>query len=44
MQGASGVGYDNFMEIGPLDTDLKPRASTWLAKADLLFVVTTSTS
>ncbi|XP_006660387.1 serine carboxypeptidase-like 51 [Oryza brachyantha] len=36
--GASGVGYGNFMEIGPLDTDLKPRASTWLAKADLLFV------
>lgn len=38
LQGASGVGYGNFMEIGPLDTDLKPRASTWLAKADLLFV------
>lgn len=44
MQGASGVGYGNFVEIGPLDTDLKPRAYTWLAKADLLFVVTTSTS
>lgn len=38
-QGASGVGYGNFMEIGPLDKDLKPRATTWLAKADLLFVV-----
>ncbi|XP_062191043.1 serine carboxypeptidase-like 51 isoform X2 [Phragmites australis] len=36
--GASGVGYGNFMEIGPLDDDLKPRATTWLAKADLLFV------
>ena len=36
--GASGVGYGNFMEIGPLDTDLKPRATTWLNKADLLFV------
>ncbi|KAF0898422.1 hypothetical protein E2562_007258 [Oryza meyeriana var. granulata] len=36
--GASGVGYGNFMEIGPLDTDLKPRAFTWLSKADLLFV------
>lgn len=36
--GASGVGYGNFMEIGPLDEDLKPRATTWLAKADLLFV------
>ncbi|TKW11790.1 hypothetical protein SEVIR_6G255500v4 [Setaria viridis] len=36
--GASGVGYGNFMEIGPLDSELKPRATTWLAKADLLFV------
>ncbi|KAL5995864.1 Serine carboxypeptidase-like 51 [Asimina triloba] len=26
------------MEVGPLDTDLKPRNSTWLQKADLLFV------
>lgn len=38
-QGASGVGFGNFQEIGPLDTDLKPRNSTWLQKADLLFVV-----
>jgi serine carboxypeptidase 1 len=39
-QGASSVGYDNFMEIeiGPLDSKLKPRVTTWLAKADLLFV------
>ena len=36
--GASGVGYGNFMEVGPLDVELKPRATTWLAKADLLFV------
>ncbi|KAK1267366.1 Serine carboxypeptidase-like 51 [Acorus gramineus] len=36
--GASGVGIGNFEEIGPLDTDLKPRNSTWLRKADLLFV------
>ncbi|KAL6660950.1 hypothetical protein ACP70R_000334 [Stipagrostis hirtigluma subsp. patula] len=36
--GASGAGYGNFMEIGPLDSELKPRATTWLAKADLLFV------
>ncbi|VAI92431.1 unnamed protein product [Triticum turgidum subsp. durum] len=36
--GASGTGYGNFMEIGPLDVDLKPRATTWLNKADLLFV------
>jgi hypothetical protein len=38
-QGASGVGIGNFEEIGPLDTDLKPRNSTWLRIADLLFVV-----
>ncbi|KAJ4977543.1 hypothetical protein NE237_008323 [Protea cynaroides] len=36
--GASGVGIGNFQEIGPLDTDLKPRNSTWLRLADLLFV------
>uniref|UniRef100_A0A453T0N5 Carboxypeptidase n=1 Tax=Aegilops tauschii subsp. strangulata TaxID=200361 RepID=A0A453T0N5_AEGTS len=30
--GASGTGYGNFMEIGPLDADLKPRATTWLSK------------
>ncbi|TVU50295.1 hypothetical protein EJB05_01661 [Eragrostis curvula] len=36
--GASGVGYGNFMEIGPLDDELKPRPTTWLSKADLLFV------
>uniref|UniRef100_A0A5B7A3I8 Carboxypeptidase n=1 Tax=Davidia involucrata TaxID=16924 RepID=A0A5B7A3I8_DAVIN len=36
--GSSGVGMGNFEEIGPLDTDLKPRNLTWLQKADLLFV------
>lgn len=36
--GASGVGLGNFEEVGPLDTNLKPRNSTWLQKADLLFV------
>ncbi|PRQ33325.1 putative carboxypeptidase C [Rosa chinensis] len=36
--GASGVGIGNFEEVGPLDTNLKPRNSTWLQKADLLFV------
>ncbi|XP_057804783.1 LOW QUALITY PROTEIN: serine carboxypeptidase-like 51 [Salvia miltiorrhiza] len=36
--GASGVGIGNFEEVGPLDTYLKPRNSTWLTKADLLFV------
>ncbi|XP_022887786.1 serine carboxypeptidase-like 51 [Olea europaea var. sylvestris] len=36
--GASGVGIGNFKEIGPLDNYLKPRNSTWLKHADLLFV------
>lgn len=36
--GSSGVGIGNFQEIGPLDTNLKTRTSTWLQKADLLFV------
>ncbi|KAK4763528.1 hypothetical protein SAY87_012966 [Trapa incisa] len=35
--GGSGVGIGNFQEIGPLDTDLNPRNSTWLQIADLLF-------
>lgn len=39
LQGASGVGIGNFEEVGPLDTFLKPRNTTWLTKADLLFVV-----
>lgn len=38
-KGASGVGIGNFEEVGPLDTNLKPRNSTWLQKGDLLFVV-----
>ncbi|KAF4393215.1 hypothetical protein G4B88_001949, partial [Cannabis sativa] len=29
----------NFQEVGPLDTSLNPRNSTWLQKSDLLFVV-----
>ncbi|VAI54156.1 unnamed protein product [Triticum turgidum subsp. durum] len=36
--GASGVGIGNFLEVGPLDVDLNPRNSTWLQKADLIFV------
>ncbi|KAA0037294.1 serine carboxypeptidase-like 51 [Cucumis melo var. makuwa] len=36
--GGSGTGFGNFLEIGPLDSNLKPRTSTWLRKADLLFV------
>ncbi|XP_042442406.1 serine carboxypeptidase-like 51 [Zingiber officinale] len=36
--GSSGVAMGNFEEVGPLDANLKPRKSTWLQKADLLFV------
>lgn len=37
--GASGTGYGNFAEMGPLDWNLQPRASTWLnAPVNLLFV------
>ncbi|CAK9250536.1 unnamed protein product [Sphagnum jensenii] len=36
--GASGVGFGNFQEVGPLTTDLEPRESTWLNVAHLLFV------
>lgn len=36
--GASGVGFGNFAEIGPLNLNLEPRPHTWLQKAHLLFV------
>lgn len=37
--GASGTGYGNFAEMGPLDWNLQPRNSTWLnAPVNLLFV------
>lgn len=36
--GGSAVGRGNFLEIGPLDANLKQRNSTWLQKADLIFV------
>ncbi|KAK3143210.1 hypothetical protein QOZ80_4BG0360000 [Eleusine coracana subsp. coracana] len=36
--GGSGVGRGNFLEIGPLDVNLKPRNWTWLHQADLIFV------
>ncbi|KAF8760492.1 hypothetical protein HU200_010114 [Digitaria exilis] len=36
--GQSGVGHGYFLEIGPFDVDLNPRNSTWLQKADLIFV------
>ncbi|CAL5042541.1 unnamed protein product [Urochloa decumbens] len=36
--GQSGIGNGYFLEIGPFDVDLNPRNSTWLQKADLIFV------
>ncbi|XP_006271289.2 retinoid-inducible serine carboxypeptidase isoform X1 [Alligator mississippiensis] len=36
--GASGCGFGNFEEIGPLNTKLKPRNTTWLQAASILFV------
>nr|XP_045015260.1 retinoid-inducible serine carboxypeptidase [Jaculus jaculus] len=36
--GGSSTGFGNFEEIGPLDSDLKPRNTTWLQSASLLFV------
>ncbi|XP_016062700.1 PREDICTED: retinoid-inducible serine carboxypeptidase isoform X1 [Miniopterus natalensis] len=36
--GGSSTGFGNFEEIGPLDCDLKPRRTTWLQSASLLFV------
>ncbi|OWF39721.1 Retinoid-inducible serine carboxypeptidase [Mizuhopecten yessoensis] len=36
--GGSSTGFGNFKEIGPLDVDQKPRNTTWLSAASLLFV------
>ena len=36
--GASSTGYGNFAEIGPLDIDLKPRSTTWIKEANIVFV------
>ncbi|KAG9466613.1 hypothetical protein GDO78_016357 [Eleutherodactylus coqui] len=36
--GASGCGFGNFEEIGPRDTKLNPRNSSWTQVANLLFV------
>lgn len=36
--GASGTGYGNFMEIGPVDINLKPRNTAWTKRANLLFI------
>ena len=34
----SGTGLGNFLMFGPLDQDLKPRNSTWIQTANILFV------
>jgi serine carboxypeptidase 1 len=36
--GGSGTGFGNFEEFGPLDVNLKPRNTTWLQTASLLFI------
>ena len=36
--GNSGIGVGNFLEIGPLDQNLKPRNSTWIQTANVLFL------
>ncbi|XP_039979894.1 retinoid-inducible serine carboxypeptidase [Xiphias gladius] len=36
--GGSGSGFGNFEEIGPLNSDLKPRNTSWVQAASVLFV------
>ena len=36
--GASSTGYGNFELIGPLDSDLNIRNSSWVQHANLLFI------
>lgn len=36
--GGSSTGFGNFEEIGPQNVQLKPRNTTWLKEANLLFV------
>lgn len=36
--GASGTGFGNFMEIGPVDINMKSRSTAWTKKANLLFI------
>ncbi|CAL1686272.1 unnamed protein product [Lasius platythorax] len=36
--GSSSTAYGNFEELGPLDTDLKPRNYTWVKKYNVLFI------
>lgn len=36
--GASGTGYGNFEEMGPLDTNLNYRNTTWVTAANVIYV------
>uniref|UniRef100_A0A8C4SVM5 Carboxypeptidase n=1 Tax=Erpetoichthys calabaricus TaxID=27687 RepID=A0A8C4SVM5_ERPCA len=36
--GASGCGFGNFLEIGPLNIKLQPRNTSWVKEASILFV------
>jgi serine carboxypeptidase 1 len=36
--GGSGTGFGNFGELGPLDVSLKPRSTTWVQAANVLFI------
>ncbi|XP_060757298.1 retinoid-inducible serine carboxypeptidase [Neoarius graeffei] len=36
--GGSSCGFGNFAEIGPLDTNLQPRETSWVNAASVLFV------
>ncbi|RLU26384.1 hypothetical protein DMN91_000178 [Ooceraea biroi] len=36
--GASSTSYGNFEELGPLDTNLKPRNYTWVKDYNVLFI------
>jgi len=36
--GASGTGYGNFEELGPLDLNLNRRETSWTGIAHVLFV------
>lgn len=36
--GGSSTGFGNFLEIGPLDVNLNARNTTWVDRANLLFV------
>jgi len=36
--GGSGSGFGNFAELGPLDQNLQERNTTWVQKANVLFI------